>query len=96
MRTIYIDSDCKCHVTNDGTMTAVETDSFDGKCDTYIKGFRFIPEGKAWTREDGQVFEGETASAWKDFAELDNAQREYEQAQLADYKAALLKMGVVV
>ena len=38
MRTIYIDADFKCHVTNDGTMAAVETDFFDGKCDAYVEG----------------------------------------------------------
>ena len=27
---IYIDADFKCHVSDDGTMTAVETDFFDG------------------------------------------------------------------
>jgi hypothetical protein len=32
MKTIYIDSDFKCHVTNDGTMKAVETEFFDGNC----------------------------------------------------------------
>ena len=30
MKTIYIDSDFKCHLVDDGTMTAVETDFFDG------------------------------------------------------------------
>lgn len=28
---IYIDSEYHCHVTDDGTMTAVETDFFDSK-----------------------------------------------------------------
>ena len=39
METIYITSDFKCHVTNDGTMTAVETDFFIGKCDTFVEGY---------------------------------------------------------
>lgn len=43
MNTIYLDSDYKCHLTDDGTMTAIETDAFDGKCDTYIEGYRFVP-----------------------------------------------------
>ena len=33
MKKIYIDNGFKCHVTDDGTMTAIETDFFDGKCD---------------------------------------------------------------
>lgn len=89
MRTIYIDSEFKCHVTNDGTMTAVETDCFDGKCDVYIEGCRFVPDGETWTRSDGEVFHGEMIAPWKDYAELDNAQREYERQLLAEYEAAL-------
>lgn len=89
MRMIYIDSEFKCHVTNDGTMTAIETDAFDGKCDAFIEGYRFVPAGKTWTRSDGEVFEGEMVSPWKDYAELDEAQREYEREKLADAENAL-------
>lgn len=96
MRTIYIDPDFKCHVTDDGTMTAVETDAFDGKCDTYIEGYRFVPSGETWTREDGEEFTGEMIAPWKDFAELDAAQRAFEREQLADMQAALEVLGVRV
>ena len=88
--TIYIDTDFKCHVTDDGTMTAVETDAFDGKCTEYIEGYRFVPAGQTWTREDGVEFGvNEMISPWRDWAELDAAQREYERQQLADMQAAL-------
>ena len=40
MRTIYIDSEFKCHVSNDGNMSAVETNFFDGKCDAFVEGHR--------------------------------------------------------
>jgi hypothetical protein len=82
---VYIDSDFKCHVTNDGTMTAVETDFFDGKCDAFIEGYRFIPPDKTWTREDGEVFTGEMVSPWKDYAILAAYQEQYEttNAELA-------------
>ena len=89
MRTIYIDSDYKCHVSNDGTLTAVSTDFFDGKCDNFVEGCRYVPEGATWTREDGQVFRGQMITPWKDFDELDAAQREYERERLADAEAAL-------
>ena len=89
MRTIYIDSDFKCHTVNDGTMTAIETDAFDGMCDTYIEGYRLVPFGESWTRSDGAVFHGEMIAPWKDYAELDNAQREYERQLIAEYEAAL-------
>ena len=93
---IYIDSEFKCHASDDGTMTAVETDVFDGRCDTYVEGYRFIPAGQTWTRADGVIFTGEMISPWKPWAELDAAQREYEReqyqtvvAQNAEYEAAL-------
>lgn len=89
MRTIYIDSDFKCHVSNDGTMAEVQTGFFDGKCDAFIEGYRFVPDGEIWTRSDGEVFHGEMIAPWKDFSELDAAQREYERNLLEEYEAAL-------
>ena len=96
MRTIYIDSEYLCHITNDGSMTAVETDIFDGRCDSFVEGYRYIPEGKSWTRSDGAIFFGEMISPWKNYAELDSAQREYENQQLNEYKESLLELGVEV
>ena len=85
MRTIYIDSEFRCHTVNDGTMTAVETDAFDGKCDSFVDGYRFVPAGESWTRSDGVVFLGEMVSPWTSFEKLDAAQRQYERdmAELA-------------
>jgi hypothetical protein len=96
MRTIYIDSEFKCYVSDDGTMTAVETDFFDGKCDTFIEGYRVVPAGESWTRSDGVVFYGEMVAPWKDYNELDAAQREYERQLLAEYAEALKTVGVEV
>lgn len=76
---IYIDADFKCHTANDGTMTEVQTDFFNNKCKIFIEGYRFVPSGSTWTREDGVVFAGEMVSPWKSYDELDAAQREYEQ-----------------
>lgn len=81
MRTIYIDSEFKCHVADDGNMVAVETDAFDDKCDAYIEGYRLVPTGSTWTRADGVEFAGEMISPWKDWQTLDDAQREYEREQ---------------
>ncbi len=87
---IYLDSEYRCHVTNeDGTMTPVETNIFEGKCNAFIEGYRYIPEGKEWTRSDGAVFYGEMLAPWKDYKELDVAQREYELDKLADAENAL-------
>ena len=94
--TIYIDDDFKCYTSDDGTMTAVETDAFDGKCPAYIEGYRFVQAGKTWTRPDGVVFQGEMISPWKDWRELDEAQREYERQLIAEYTEALGIVGVSV
>lgn len=101
MKTIYIDTDYKVHLTDDDTMTAIETDFFDDKCDEYIEGYRYVPEGETWTREDGEEFTGEMIAPWKDWSTLDAAQREYEReqyavlkAQNADMAAALEVLGV--
>ncbi len=94
MKTIYLDEDFRCHVTNDGTMTAVETKVFDGKCRAYIEGYRFVPDGKTWVRNDGKAFEGEMHAPWKDFVELDETQREYERQEMADMQEALALLEV--
>lgn len=96
MRTIYIDPDFKCHATSDGTMAAVETSFFDGKCDAYVEGYRFVPDGEIWVREDGVSFRGEMVVPWKDYKELDEAQRVYERQLLAEYAEALKVLGVTV
>lgn len=94
---IYIDSDFKCHTTDpDDTLTAVETDFFDGKCDTYIEGYRFVPSGATWTREDGVTFSGEMVAPLKDWRELDDAQRAYERQLLARYEQALSEIEVAL
>jgi hypothetical protein len=70
-------------------MTTVETDFFDGKCDSFIEGYRYVPADESWTRSDGTVFQGEMISPWKDYAELYNAQRAYERQLLAEYEKSL-------
>ena len=84
MRTIYIDSEFQCHVTNDGTMTAVETDFFDGKCDAFVEGHRYVPAGENWTAPDGNLYPGRMVVAWQDFGQLEAAQRQYERALIKE------------
>lgn len=84
---VFIDNECKCYTTNpDGAFREIETDFFKGKCQTFIEGYRYVPPGESWARSDGVVFTGEMIAPWKDYDELDIAQREYEQAQLAQLK----------
>ena len=85
--TIYIDNDYKCHVSPADGLTAVETDTFDGKCKQYIEGYRFVPAGQSWTREDGQVFTGEMIAPWRDYAILAELQSIYEEEQAKQAEA---------
>ena len=96
MRTIYIDSEFKCHIANDGAMHVIETNAFDGRCDAFIEGCCFIPDGESWTREDGEVFEGESFFPWKDDAELEEAQITYERQQLEEYKNIIAEQDLMI
>ena len=89
--TIYIDNDYKCHTSPGEGLTAVETDFFDGKCRQYIEGYRFVPPGESWVREDEEVFTGEMVAPWRPYEILAEFQAIYEeeQARQADMAAAL-------
>lgn len=84
MTKIYIDSDFLCHTAAGDGVQKIETDFFDGKCAAFIEGYRFIPAGESWTREDGTVFTGEMAAPIRDYAELEGIQSAVnrEQAEL--------------
>lgn len=93
---IYIDSDYRCHTTNpDGAFREVVLSKnaeafFANKCTTFVEGYRLKPENETWVRDDGEVFSGgEMITPWKDYAELDREQREYEREKLADAENAL-------
>lgn len=77
---IYLDNDYKCHIDDDGSMQAVETTAFDGKCKTYIEGFRFIPNGQHWVNDEGETIYGETCFPFKNYEMLKTAQEAYDEA----------------
>lgn len=91
--TIYIDSDYKCHTSPAESLTAVETDTFDGKCRQYIEGYRFVPSGEIWEREDGEVFHGEMVAPWRDYSILSEFQEvaQEEQAKATEEIAAIVE-----
>ena len=102
MKTIYLNRDFQCSVTEkEDTVQNIETDVFDGKCNAYIEGYRFVPQGQNWTRKDGVMFEGEMIAPFKDSTQLEMVQSLYEQlaediiyTQLA--VAELYESGVAV
>ena len=78
---IYIDSEYKCHVSQGEGMTAVDTEFFDGKCRRFIEGYRFVPAGETWIREDGQAFAGGMVAPWRPYEILVELQAVYEEEQ---------------
>ena len=94
--TIYIDSDYKCYVSAAEGRRAVETDAFNGKCPEWIESYRFVPEGETWMRGDGEVFNGEMVTPWKDLSEAYIAQIAYLERQNAQYEAALSEIEVAL
>ena len=76
---IYLDNEFKCHLTNDGTMKEVETDFFDNKCKAFIEGYRLVPAGDHWKREDGMIFNGEMIAPWRDYSILAEFQDQYDK-----------------
>lgn len=99
---VYVDINdgYKCYLEDNGSMLPVETSFFDGKCRTYIEGFRCVPIGYTWVREDGMEFSGVNVP-WVDSGTLIVAQQEYEHEQYylllaenADMQSALELLGV--
>lgn len=84
---VYIEPvNFKCHPKQnaESTLIPVEDDFFDGKCDTFIEGYRLKPDGETLVREDGIVFSGgKMISPWKPSDQLFAAQAQYE-ADLAE------------
>ena len=85
MKPIYIDSEFKCHVSDSGTMTAIETGAFDDKCDAFIEGFCY-DDSKGYT----QIY------PWKSYSILDQAQREYQKQINEENKQSLLELRVIL
>lgn len=95
MKTVYLDSDFKCHTAPGEGLTAVETAFFDDKCDAFIEGYRIVPDGQTWVRSDGVAFSGGMVAPWKPWQELDEPQREYERQQVAEYNALVAELSEV-
>ena len=84
--TIYIDNDYKCHASEGEGYVAHDVEFFDDKCSEFIEGYRYIPEGETWTREDGVEFSGCMTAPWKDYNTLERAQLQYVAEQLEKIK----------
>lgn len=96
MRTVWLDDAFRCHAQEAPGLRAAQTELFDGKCDAFLEGYRLVPEGERWVREDGAVFRGEMIAPWRELRELEQLQRDHERQLLAEYAAALKELGVEV
>ena len=89
--TIYIDNDYRCHTSLADGLTVIETEVFNGKCKQFIEGYRFVPAGCTWTREDGVEFTGEMIAPFRDYSILEELQAVYDEQQqtINEYEDAL-------
>lgn len=86
-RIIYVDSENHCHPYDDGTMTAVETDFFDGKCDAFIEGYTYEVDDVGIT-----IYPHMPYNILKAY----QIQYEADQSEMEDMKTALNTMEVHV
>lgn len=98
MKTIYLDREFRCHAVPGEGLREVETELFDGKCDAFVDGYRLVPAGESWVREDGAVFSGEMIAPWMDYHVLAAYQEQYEAMlpEIEDMQQALQTLGVTV
>lgn len=93
----YIDNDYKIHLTNPENLyeeISYDGDFFDGKCNEFIEGFRYVPQGRTWIRWDQVEFPGEMVAPWVDYVYLEHVQSEYMTKQLNDTINALSLLGI--
>lgn len=83
--TVYIDKEYRCHANQAEGLTPIESDFFNGKCDTFIEGY-------CYKAEDNAV----SIYPWKPSDELDAAQREYERQKLAEYEVELAELDALI
>lgn len=99
---IFIDSDCKCHLSDDGTRRAFDVPFFDGKCAEFVEGYRFVPSGETWTRKDGQTFKGEMMAPCRDYSQISEIQTAVDRAQaqvqqtINEYEQALSEIEIAL
>ena len=63
---IYIDKNYKCHTQPAEGLRAFDVPFFDGRCKPFVEGYRYVPPGETWQREDGELFRGEMISPCAD------------------------------
>ena len=96
MATIYLDAQFTAHPSQNGAGALVpwadHAGFFAGKCGAFVEGYRVVPEGETWTREDGVSFAGPMIAPAADPALLLSAQAETDRQTIADLDAEVVEL----
>jgi hypothetical protein len=92
----YLDDQLMAHVRqNEAGTLAPWGDTagfFAGKCQAFVEGYRVVPEGQAWTREDGADFSGLMIAPATDPKLLSAAQAQADEATIEELDAAVVDL----
>lgn len=95
--TLYLDTKYRPHLSQNGDNTYLAWEDADNffadKCQAFIEGYRIVPQGHTWVREDGMKFSGLMITPAVNLYELKEAQANYEINEL---KNAFSILGVNV
>ncbi len=93
---VYLDAGCRAHAQQNeaGTLTPwSDADGFfAGKCAAFILGYRVVPDGETWTREDGREFAGLMIAPAENPAVLQAAQAEADRQTIAALDSAVIEL----
>ena len=81
---VYLDTDFIAHAKYVEGYIEVEDSFFDYICPDNFSCFRFIPEGRSWTRQDGQIFYGKAISLVNPVKDMAIKQKRYEEQLLSE------------
>lgn len=96
--TYYLDSDFRLHLENDGTMQQWEDVEgfFDGMPGSFVEGYRVVPEGQTWVRNDGRTFGGLMITPAVPMNQFMMTALKEAADESADKEAALALLGVTI
>lgn len=94
---IYLDENYRAHAQNneDGTFApwADAGGYFAGKYAAFTEGYRVVPEGQTWTREDGAAFAGLMIAPVENPASLQAAQADADRETIAQLDSAVVELA---
>ena len=93
---IYLDENFMAHPEQDTETTRVPwadgNGFFAGKCGAFIEGYRVVPGGRTWTRQDGAEFAGLMIAPMENPAALQAMQAEADGVTIAELDQAVVEL----